>query len=234
MSEKKPAYGGSAAFLPGPILLIGPPGVGKGTQAKAIVTQFGIPQISTGDLLREHRQNHTELGMLAEGLMSSGQLVADELVNEMVAERLTRPDCDPGYILDGFPRTIPQAEWLDGFLAGKEVAPVIAISLIVDHDVLLKRITGRRISAAGRIYNIYTQPPQAGGTCDFDGSPLMQRSDDTEAAFEKRMGEFENKTGPAIEHYRETGHFAEVNGMNAPEQVTADIVRILHELRGEV
>ena len=221
-----------AGFAPGPVLLIGPPGVGKGTQAKVLMQQFGIPQISTGDLLRANRDNHTDLGQQAEKLMSQGVLVSDDLVNQMVAERLAAPDCAQGYILDGFPRTLAQADWLDSYLASKKSEPLVVLNLVVSHDELLQRITGRRISPAGRIYNIYTQPPQVEGICDVDGSTLTQRSDDTEQAFEKRMREFNEKTGPAIEHYRATGRFAEINGLASIEAVSADLLAHLHKLRG--
>ena len=222
---------GRAGFAPGPVLLIGPPGVGKGTQAKALMGEFGIPQISTGDLLRANRDQHTDLGKTAEALMSQGKLVPDDLVNQMVADRLAQPDCAGGYILDGFPRTLAQADWLDSYLSARQSPPLVVLNLVVDHDALLQRVTGRRISPAGRIYNIYTQPPRTEGVCDVDGSPLQQRSDDTEPAFEKRMREFAEKTGPAIEHYRASGCFADVNGMAAIEDVTTDLRTHLHRLR---
>ncbi len=129
-------------FLPGPMLLLGAPGVGKGTQAKLLMDEFGIPQISTGDLLREHRKNHTPLGMMADELMAKGQLVPDDLVNKMVAARLTEPDTEHGYILDGFPRTLNQAEWLDGQLVAY-MLPVVAVAISVPEPILLARITGR-------------------------------------------------------------------------------------------
>ena len=154
-------------FHPGPILLLGAPGVGKGTQAKLLMAAHAIPQISTGDLLRQHRADHTPLGLMAEDLMRQGILVPDDLVNQMVAARLAQPDTANGYILDGFPRTLAQAQWLDTQLA----TPVVAISITVDPAQLLQRITGRRISPAGRIYNIYSSPPQVPGLCDVDGTP---------------------------------------------------------------
>ncbi len=222
----------SADFAPGPVLLLGAPGVGKGTQAKVLMERFGIPQISTGDLLREHRKNHTELGMAAEEVMRRGQLVSDDLVNGMVAERLTRPDCDRGFILDGFPRTLAQAEWVDGWLQGcAKALPVIAVSLQVEHDDLLKRITGRRISSSGRIYNIYSAPPKIEGVDDVDGSRLEQRSDDTEPVFEQRMKTFYDQTAPVIEHYRGLDRFTEVDGAAAVEQVTVEIVEALGRFR---
>jgi adenylate kinase len=218
-------------FLPGPVLLLGAPGVGKGTQAKRMVEEFGIPQISTGDLLREHRKNHTPLGMMADELMAKGLFVPDHLVNDMVAERLTQPDTQHGYILDGFPRTLNQAEWLDGQLVAY-MLPVVAVSIVVPEKVLLERITGRRISPAGRIYNIFTNPPKAEGICDVDGSKLEQRSDDTEEVFRERMKAFDQKTSAVIEYYRSHGNrFAEVDGDLDVDEVTKSIRAALLGLR---
>ena len=218
-------------FLPGPVLLLGAPGVGKGTQAKLLMEEFNIPQISTGDLLREHRNNNTSLGRMAGDLMSQGKFVPDDLVNEMVAERLAERDTEHGYILDGFPRTLNQAEWLDTKLVAY-MLPVVAVCINVEQDVLLKRITGRRISKAGAIYNIYTSPPKVEGICDIDGSPLEQRADDTEAVFHERMKAFHAKTSAVIEYYRSHGgRFAEVNGNRPVEEVTKGIRAALLELR---
>ena len=223
---------GTKKFLPGPLLLLGAPGVGKGTQAKLLMEQFGIPQISTGDLLREHRKNHTDLGMAADAVMQRGELVSDNLVNEMVADRLTRPDCGRGFILDGFPRTLAQAAWVDRWLAQRSASlPVIAVSLRVEHEELLKRITGRRISGSGRIYNIYTHPPLHEGIDDVDGSPLEQRSDDTEPVFEQRIRTFDEQTAPVIEHYRGLDRFAEVDGAGPVHDVTGKIVEALERFR---
>ena len=219
-------------FLPGPVLLLGAPGVGKGTQAKRLMTEFGIPQISTGDLLRENKAKETELGKAARLLMDQGQLVPDDLVNQMVADRLTQPDVTRGYILDGFPRTINQAEWVDREIASKAgTLPIVAISIVVSYDQLLHRITGRRISPAGRIYNIYSNPPAVPGICDVDGSALVQRSDDSEVVFTERMKTFEAQTAPVVEHYRKQGRFEEVNGDQAVELVTVEITAALKRLR---
>ena len=218
-------------FLPGPLLLLGAPGVGKGTQAQLLMAEFNIPQISTGDLLREHRKNHTKLGMLADGLMSEGKLVPDDLVNEMVAERMKEPDTEHGYILDGFPRTLNQAQWLDSQLVAY-MLPVVAVCIKVPEDLLLKRITGRRISPAGAIYNVYFSPPKVEGICDVDGSKLEQRKDDTEEVFHVRMKAFRGKTEAVIDYYRtHGGRFAEVNGDNTVEAVTHDIRKALLALR---
>jgi adenylate kinase len=219
-------------FLPGPLLLLGAPGVGKGTQAKALMAAYGIPQISTGDILRANIANKTPLGIQAKALVDQGTLVSDDLVNQMVADRLTQPDTRRGYILDGFPRTLNQATWLDAQLASdSSTLPVVAISIVVDYEQLLHRITGRRICASGHIYNIYSNPPAVAGICDVDGSALAQRPDDSEAVFTERMKTFERQTAPVIEHYRRQGRFEEINGDQQVEQVTAEIASALKRLR---
>lgn len=219
--------------MPGPVLLIGPPGVGKGTQAKTLMAEFGIPQISTGDLFRQHRRQRTELGLIADKLMELGQLVPDDLVNQMVARRLSAADCERGYILDGFPRTLAQAAWFDVHLAEFNACPVVAISLTADRNDLLKRITGRRICPQGHIYNVYTEPPRVEGVCDVDGGPLEQRKDDTEEIFESRMKVFDAETAPVISHYHAQGRFAEVNGLHCVETVAREIRAQLERLRTE-
>jgi adenylate kinase len=214
------------------IVLLGAPGSGKGTQSQLLVEQHGIPQISTGDLLRDHRARHTELGLAADELMSKGQLVPDDLVNTMVATRLAAPDCSCGYVLDGFPRTLPQADWLDEYLARTNPAyPVVVLSLVVERDDLLHRITGRRICPQGHIYNIYSQAPKIEGICDIDGSALQQRKDDTVEVFEERMKVFEEETAPVIPHYKSQGRFAQVDGLQEVECVTREIRARLQELR---
>jgi adenylate kinase len=219
-------------FLPGPVLLLGAPGVGKGTQAKALMAAYGIPQISTGDILRANIANKTPLGIQAKALVDQGTLVSDDLVNKMVADRLAQPDTRRGYILDGFPRTLNQATWLDAQLTADPAAlPVVAISIVVDYEQLLHRITGRRISPAGRIYNIYSNPSAVPGICDVDGSALVQRPDDSEAVFAERMKTFERQTAPVIEHYRKQSRFEEINGDQQVEQVTAEITSALKRLR---
>src|SRR5579875_2273677 len=234
-------------FVPGPVLLLGAPGVGKGTQAKRLMAEFGIPQISTGDLLREHRKHHTKLGLLADELMTQGKLVPDELVNDMVADRLMMPDTRRGYILDGYPRTLNQAEWLDEYITSDHgeatepadavtgplpKLPVVAIHLVVDQRVLLERITGRRISPTGNIYNVYTNPPKVEGICDIDGGPLTQRADDREDVFYERMRAFEAQTAPVVEYYRTHGNrFAEVDGDRSLDEVTEGIRSTLLRMR---
>jgi adenylate kinase len=219
-------------FLPGPVLLLGAPGVGKGTQAKTLMAAYSIPQISTGDILRANISSGTTLGKMAKALVDQGTLVSDELVNQMVADRLSRPDTRRGYILDGFPRTLNQATWLDAQLtANSHTLPVVAISIVVDYESLLHRITGRRICPAGHIYNIYSNPPAVAGICNIDGSALVQRPDDTEAVFTERMKTFKSQTAPVVEHYRRQSRFEEIDGDHSVEQVTAAIEAALKRLR---
>jgi adenylate kinase len=221
------------SVTPGPMLLLGAPGVGKGTQARELAAKWGIPQISTGDLLRYHRDHGTELGRKAKEIMAEGHLVPDDLVNEMVAERLKQPDTRPGYVLDGYPRTLGQANWLDGHLGGDpRCLPVIAISIQVSYNELLRRITGRRTCpVCGTIYNIYLQPPKADERCDLDGTPLERRSDDTEEVFRERMRTYETQTAPVVEHYRALGRFEEVNGEQPVESVAAGVMAAVARLR---
>jgi adenylate kinase len=219
--------------LPGPILLLGAPGVGKGTQAKELVKIWGTPQISTGDLLRGNVAQGTELGRTAKEIMGRGELVPDSLVNEMVAVRLAQPDTANGYILDGFPRTLVQANWLDGRLAAQSAGlPVVAVSIHVDYNQLLRRITGRRnCPVCQSIYNLYGKPPQKEGICDVDGAALIQRADDTEKVFEERMRAYEASTAPVVEHYRASGRFAEVDGTRPIAEIAAGIVAAVQRLR---
>jgi adenylate kinase len=220
-------------FVPGPVLLLGAPGVGKGTQAQRLMDEFGIPQISTGDILRGNIARGTELGKAAKELMDKGQLVPDQIVNDMVQARLSSDDVHAGYILDGFPRTLAQATWLDTHLSAlRGTLPLVAVNIRVDETELLRRITGRRTcSVCKRIYNIYSHPPARPGVCDIDGSPLSQRSDDTEAAFAERMKAYDSLTAPVIEHYRASNRFREVDGEASVEQVSESIVAALKSLR---
>jgi adenylate kinase len=223
----------SLQITPGPILLLGAPGVGKGTQAKELVAKWGIPQISTGDLLRYHRDHGTELGRKAKEIMEAGHLVPDDLVNQMVAERLQQPDTAAGYILDGYPRTLGQADWLDAHIgADPQALPVIAVSIQVSYNQLLRRITGRRVCpVCGTIYNVYLQPPKSDEKCDLDGTPLTRRSDDTEEVFRERMRTYESQTAPVVEHYRALGRFEEVNGEQPVEAVAAGVMAAVARLR---
>jgi adenylate kinase len=219
--------------VPGPILLLGAPGVGKGTQAKELVKLWGIPQISTGDLLRGNVAQGTSLGRVAKEIMGRGELVPDSLVDEMVAVRLQQPDTTNGYILDGFPRTLGQAGWLDGRLAAQGSGlPVIAVSIQVDYNQLLRRITGRRnCPVCQTIYNVYVNPPKLDGFCDIEGAALVQRADDTEEVFKERMRAYGGLTAPVIEHYRSLGRFTEVDGDRPIGLIAAGIVAAVESMR---
>ena len=218
-------------FAPGPILLLGAPGVGKGTQAKELVKLWGIPQISTGDLLRANVDQGTPLGKVAKEIMARGELVPDSLVEEMAEERLQQPDTANGYILDGFPRTLGQANWLDHRLAAAPM-PVVAVSIRVDYNQLLRRITGRRICPVCQtIYNVYVNPPKREGLCDVEGAGLVQRADDTEEVFKERIRAYEALTAPVVEHYRSLGRFAEVDGDRPIAEIAASIVAAVEGLR---
>ncbi|HZP22296.1 MAG TPA: adenylate kinase [Terriglobales bacterium] len=220
--------------ITGPIILLGPPAAGKGTQAKLISETFAIPQISTGDILRANVKAQTELGMKAKAIMERGELVPDELVCDMVASRLEEADCARGFILDGFPRTVRQAEWLDRQLAKMRsckqgdvaaqracAAPVV-IRLLVDYNVLRKRITGRRsCPTCGQVYNVYLQPPKVQDICDVDGTALVTRPDDEESVFAERMRVYDQQTLPLVGYYRERGRLVEVNGEQPVEEVMA-------------
>lgn len=221
-------------FLPGPVLLLGAPGVGKGTQSQILMAEFGIPQISTGDLLRANIQRGTQLGKQAKSLMDAGQLVPDNVVNGMVRDRLAQPDAATGYILDGYPRTLGQAEWLDGYLAASDTLhlDLIAVNIRVDPGESQRRIAGRRsCPTCKRVYNTYSHPSKVKNICDFDGSALVQRSDDTEAAFVQRMEAYKNQTAAVIAHYWGHGRFAEVDGTRSVSEVADAIRRELVALR---
>ena len=226
MGEKK------TERLVGPIILLGAPGAGKGTQAKLIAAAYGIPQISTGDLFRENVANGTELGLKVKATLDRGDLVSDDLVNGMVAERLSKPDVHRGLILDGFPRTVGQAEWFDGYLKSRRggkstVAPFSAISpivvqIVVEYNQLLQRITGRRsCPTCGRIYNVHFQPPKVEGICDVDGGRLVVRPDDTEAVVAERLKAYERQTLPLVTYYKAKGQLVDVDGNQAVEAVAA-------------
>src|SRR5436305_5166287 len=188
----------------GPLVLLGPPGAGKGTQAKRIADRYGIPQVSTGDILRENVQRGTELGVQARSVMARGDLVPDDLVCDMVALRLRNSDCERGFILDGFPRNPAQAGWLDAFLENEffenaqrgKCLPIV-IRINVDYNQLLRRLTGRRsCPVCGRIYNVFSQPPRVADKCDVDGSTLVTRNDDREEVIRDRVAAYELQTKP--------------------------------------
>ncbi len=219
----------------GPIILLGAPGAGKGTQAKKIMEVYGIPQISTGDILRDNVGKGTELGKQAKAIMERGELVPDNLVCDMVANRLLQADCGRGFILDGFPRTVAQAEWLDGFLSGKlfenqpcAKLPPVVVEISVGYNQLLRRLTGRRsCPTCGRIYNVYFQPPRVPDTCDVDGSKLMTRKDDSEEVISERLKAYHRQTLPLVEYYKAKGRLQVINGDKDPDTVTAETLKAI-------
>ena len=198
---------------------------------------WGIPQISTGDILRDNKARGTPLGLAASQLMDQGLLVPDDLVNEMVAARLVEADTKRGYILDGYPRTLGQAQWLDRWLerrleAVPEGLPVIVASIRVSYNQLLCRITGRRnCPTCQRIYNVYLQPPKVDMVCDVEGTPLVARADDVQEVFDERMRVYEALTAPVVEHYRAGGRFVEVDGEQPVDQVAEAIMTAVVRLR---
>ena len=224
----------------GPVVLLGPPGAGKGTQAKRIMEKYMIPQISTGDILRYNVAQGTELGIQAKAIMARGELVPDELMYPMVRERLSRADCKRGYILDGFPRTAGQAGWLDALLEDKFFensrltrAWPIVIRLDVDYNQLLLRITGRRsCPTCGRIYNVHFQPPRADELCDLDGTKLVTRNDDRLEVIQPRLKAYQEQTAPVADYYQRTGRLVAVNGDLPIDEVTQRIFRILEDHHG--
>jgi len=221
----------------GPVVLLGPPGAGKGTQAKRIMAQYGIPQVSTGDLLRENVVMGTELGLAAKAVMARGELVSDDLVCTMVRERLLQPDCKRGYVLDGFPRTAAQAGWLDALLdqelfdnSRPTRAWPIVIRLDVDYNRLLLRISGRRsCPTCGRIYNIHSQPAHVNEVCDIDGSKLETRNDDRLEVIQPRLTAYQEQTRPVADYYERTGRLISVNAHLPVDEVTEQIYLILED-----
>ncbi len=222
------------ALAVGAVVLLGAPGAGKGTQAKLIAGRYGIPQVSTGDILRGNVARGTALGKKAGPIMKAGGLVPDELMLPMVADRLGQPDCARGFVLDGFPRTVGQAAWLDQYLssrtlAGRPVRPVV-IGIEVSYNQLLQRLTGRRSCPVdGKIYNIYFQPPQKEGVCDSCGTQLVQRKDDKEEVISKRLKEYEGQTLPLMDYYRRQGRLRGLNGELPVERVTAETFAVIEK-----
>lgn len=207
------------------LILLGPPGVGKGTQAKLLIERFGIPQISTGDILRAAVKELTPMGVKAKGFMDSGALVPDEVVIGIVEERLAQEDCAKGFILDGFPRTVAQADALGQVLTGMGRCIDHVISLSVDKDELLKRLTGRRACAAcGAVFHVEFAPPATEGRCDACGGELFQREDDKEETILRRLAVYEEQTAPLIAYYEECGLLRSVNGLGTVEGIQAEIV----------
>ena len=212
------------------MILLGPPGAGKGTQAVNIVEKYDVPHISTGDIFRENIKNGTELGKKAQEYMNRGELVPDELVCEIATDRLSREDCAEGFLLDGFPRTVFQAEKLDEFLTanGKKVDAVI--NLEVEKEELITRLTGRRVCRkCGASFPVVNIPPKTEGVCDYCGGELYQRDDDTVETAENRISVYDTQTKPLVDYYTKAGCIVNIDGATGLENVFADIVTALGE-----
>lgn len=210
------------------LILLGPPGAGKGTQAQRIVERYHIPQISTGDILRTAVKEGTALGTKAKEFMDRGKLVPDEVVIGIIEERLKAKDCAAGFILDGFPRTIPQAEALQSILLkiGKRIDHVINIE--VPSEELVRRLTGRRTCKnCGAMFHLLFQPPTKEGICDRCGGSLYQRADDNEETIRARLREYEKQTAPLIQHYHGEKRLRSIQGMGGPDQIFDQIARLL-------
>lgn len=212
------------------LILLGPPGAGKGTQAVALASKFGLTHVSTGDMFREHLAQGTPLGVEAESFMRRGELVPDAVVIGMVRERLMQPDAAQGVVLDGFPRTVAQAEALDALAAELSLPLPWALTIDVSRPELVERLTGRRVCrASGHPYHVRFKPPLVEGVCDIDGSPLYQRSDDTLETVERRLSVFDQETAPVLDYYAMRHRLLRVNGDGEPEQVA---VRLEAAVRG--
>lgn len=211
-------------------ILLGPPGAGKGTQAVKIVEKYGVPHISTGDIFRENIKKGTELGKKAQEYMNKGELVPDDLVIEIATTRLLEDDCKNGFLLDGFPRTVYQAEKLDEFLAGHGSKIDKVLDIAVEKEELITRLTGRRVcKACGASYHVVNIPPKKEGVCDLCGGELMQRADDTAETVANRIEVYEAQTMPLINYYEKAGNIAHIDGATGLDNVFADIVKALGE-----
>jgi adenylate kinase len=214
--------------MPEYIVLLGPPGVGKGTQAKNIAAATGLPHISSGDLFRENIKNNTELGKLAQAYMNKGELVPDDVTIGMIRDRLGRPDCKAGALLDGFPRTTVQADALARLLAEFSGQVNYVPYITASEATLVERLSGRwTCKAEGHVFHAKYNPPKKAGVCDLDGSPLYQRDDDKAETVQRRIQVYFNQTAPLIAYYRERGLLSEIDGAQPIEKVTVDLLAVL-------
>ena len=206
------------------VIFLGPPGVGKGTQAALLAMHLGVPRISTGDMLRDAIARETPLGQQAGPLMQKGGLVPDDLLIGIIQERILEPDCRAGYILDGFPRTLNQAEGFEGMVGGDVTADVNVFSVEVPREELLRRLSGRRwCPRCQTTYHVVYNPPSVDGRCDHDGTELVQREDDKETAVRRRLAEYDERTAPLIEYYRQRARFHRIDGHRPVEAVFQDL-----------
>jgi adenylate kinase len=209
------------------LLLFGPPGSGKGTQSRLIANWLGIPAISTGDMLRAEIQAGTALGEAARSIMASGGLVGDDLVNEMLRNRVSQPDSNKGFLLDGYPRTLEQAQFLDRLLDQRHCSKPFILHLDVPMDALVGRLTSRRqCPTCGRIYNLLHQPPKSAGICDDDGTALITRKDDLEEVVRERLRTYDSVSRPVLAHYQD-GYYYQIRGDRSPGYIFEEITGIL-------
>jgi adenylate kinase len=204
------------------LVLLGPPGAGKGTQAKMLSAEYAVPHISTGDMFREHKARGTELGKKIQAIMDGGGLVTDEVTNALVKDRLERADVKPGFILDGYPRTTAQAEYLEKLLAGLGRKIDRVVSYEVPEELVVERISGRRsCPRCGAVYHVSANPPREAGYCDRDHEGLVQRKDDQPENVKQRMVEYAQKTAPLKRFYEQRGLVSEIEGVGTPEGILA-------------
>jgi adenylate kinase len=216
------------------VVLLGPPASGKGTQAGLLREALGLPHVASGDLFRENLKHETELGRKAKAYMDRGELVPDNVTIAMVMDRLSRPDTDAGAILDGFPRTIAQAEALDEALAARGQAIDVVPYIKVPEEVLVERVSGRRICrVGGETYHVLYNPPRQPGVCDIDGGELYQREDDKPETVRKRLQVYWEQTSPLIDYYSQQGVLVEIDGTQSIEQVQADLREAVGDSRPE-
>jgi adenylate kinase len=202
------------------LIFLGPPGAGKGTQSKRVAVRCGVPHLSTGDMFRDAVTRDTPLGRIARPIMERGELVPDDLVMKMVEERLTRPDCIGGFVFDGFPRTLPQAEQLDKILEARGFGKPQVVDFCVSPEELVKRLSGRWMcSVGGEIYNVHDAPPKVPGVCDRDSGKLVQRADDRPEAVKERLAVYERQTKPLTEYYRRHGVLDVLDAAKPVEEV---------------
>lgn len=210
------------------LIFLGPPGAGKGTQSRVVATELGIPHISTGDILREAVRKKTGLGLAAKAKMDKGELVPDAVISPIVEERLARPDCREGAILDGFPRTATQAHFLDGILERTGLGEPLVLNIQVETESVIKRLAGRRTCpSCGEIYNIFLNPPREDSVCDKDGSKLTQRADDNEDSIRVRLKAYEEDTLPLADYYSQRGLLHRVDGNGEPKVITERLLSLV-------
>ena len=213
------------------VVLLGPPGAGKGTQAKLLEEKFAAPQISTGDILRKAVAEQSVLGKQASEYIRRGELVPDQLIIDLVAERLKEKDCEKGFVLDGFPRTIAQAQSLEDILKKMGLALTCVLSVQVPHELIVERLSGRRTcKGCGALYHVVFDPPKAAGTCNRCGGELFQRDDDREETISNRLRVYDNQTAPLVSYYRERGLLKSIDGVGKVEDIGKRMIQALGDV----